>query len=214
MQKSNPGNVSLWLIFVCLLAFIYFPQDNAFKGHPRCSTCQNCTFQTYLPLDPIRTIAVLARLSCCHPKCRPHICLWSIAHPIPSFWNVLPLFSLTQAMLMLGAQLNPNCLQGAFLNKTFIPRGGFLSPGGLSALTICIQQAGLSSLCAPCFPGFLFFFFFFFFFFFSTAPRLYEGSQTRGWIRGTPAGLHDSYSNAGSELLLQSTPLLTATLDP
>ena len=212
MQKSNPGNVSLWLIFVCLLAFIYFPQDNAFKGHPRCSTCQNCTFQTYLPLDPIRTIAVLARLSCCHPKCRPHICLWSIAHPIPSFWNVLPLFSLTQAMLMLGAQLNPNCLQGAFLNKTFIPRGGFLSPGGVSQHLQSASSKLGSPLCVH--PASQAFFLFFFFLLFSTAPRLYEGSETRGWIRGTPAGLHDSYSNAGSELLLQSTPLLTATLDP
>ena len=49
---------------------------------------------------------------------------------------------------------------------------------------------------------------------FWAAPAAYEGSQARGLIRATAAGLHQSYSNAGSEPCLQPTPQLTATLDP
>ena len=40
------------------------------------------------------------------------------------------------------------------------------------------------------------------------------GSQARGQIGTTIADLHHSHSNAGSELPLRPTPLLTATLDP
>ena len=40
----------------------------------------------------------------------------------------------------------------------------------------------------------------------------YEGSQARGQIRAVAAGLH--HSNAGCEPCLQTTPQLTATLDP
>ena len=39
-------------------------------------------------------------------------------------------------------------------------------------------------------------------------------SQARGPIGAVDAGLHHSHSNAGSELCLQPTPQLTATLDP
>ena len=42
----------------------------------------------------------------------------------------------------------------------------------------------------------------------------YGGSQARGRIRAVAAGLHQSHSNAGSELCLQPIPHLTATLDP
>ena len=40
------------------------------------------------------------------------------------------------------------------------------------------------------------------------------GSQARGQIGATAAGLHHSHSNAGSELCLLSTPQLTAMLAP
>ena len=40
------------------------------------------------------------------------------------------------------------------------------------------------------------------------------GSQARGGIGATAAGLRHSHSNAGSEPLLQPTPQFTATLDP
>ena len=42
----------------------------------------------------------------------------------------------------------------------------------------------------------------------------YEGSQARGQIGATAAGLHHSHSKARSELRLQPTPQLTATRDP
>ena len=42
----------------------------------------------------------------------------------------------------------------------------------------------------------------------------YGGSQARGRIRATAAGLRQSHSNAGTELHLQPTPQLTATPDP
>ena len=48
-----------------------------------------------------------------------------------------------------------------------------------------------------------------FFFFFRAAPVAYGGSQTRGRIGATAAGLHHSHSNTGSEQSLQPTPQLT-----
>ena len=57
-------------------------------------------------------------------------------------------------------------------------------------------------------------FFFFFFGLFRAAPMTYGGSQARGLIGATAAGLHHSCSSAGSEPCLQPTPQLTATLDP
>ena len=44
------------------------------------------------------------------------------------------------------------------------------------------------------------------------APSAYGGSQARGRIGATAAGLH--HSNAESEPRLQSKPQLTATPDP
>ena len=44
-----------------------------------------------------------------------------------------------------------------------------------------------------------------------TAPVSYGGSQARGQIGAVTAGLHQSYSNVGSELSLPPTPQLTAT---
>ena len=40
------------------------------------------------------------------------------------------------------------------------------------------------------------------------------GSQARGLIGAVAASLHHSHSNEGSEPRLQSTPQLTATMDP
>ena len=41
-----------------------------------------------------------------------------------------------------------------------------------------------------------------------------EDSKARGVTGAVAAGLHQSHSNTGSELRLQPTPQLTATLDP
>ena len=61
----------------------------------------------------------------------------------------------------------------------------------------------------------LFFFFFFFFFgLFRSETAAYVGSQTRGTIGATAAGLYHSHSNAGSRLHLRSTPQLMAMPDP
>ena len=57
-------------------------------------------------------------------------------------------------------------------------------------------------------------FFFFLFFLFRAARAAYGGSQARGLIGAVAAGLHRSHTNGGSELHLQPTPQLTATLDP
>ena len=46
------------------------------------------------------------------------------------------------------------------------------------------------------------------------APAAYGDSQARGLIGAVATGLRHSHSNAGSELHLQPTPQLTATLDP
>ena len=46
------------------------------------------------------------------------------------------------------------------------------------------------------------------------APSAYGSSQARGPIRAVATSLRHSHSNVGSELHLQPTPRLTATLDP
>ena len=46
------------------------------------------------------------------------------------------------------------------------------------------------------------------------APTAYGGSQAWGLIGAVAASLRQSHSNSGSELNLQPTPQLTATLDP
>ena len=58
------------------------------------------------------------------------------------------------------------------------------------------------------------FLFFFFFVFSRAAPSAYGSSQARGLIGALATGLHQSYSNAGSELRLQPIPQLTATPEP
>ena len=54
----------------------------------------------------------------------------------------------------------------------------------------------------------------FFFWIFKAAPLAYGGSQARGRIRATAAGLHHNHSNRGSELRLRPTPELMAMPDP
>ena len=49
---------------------------------------------------------------------------------------------------------------------------------------------------------------------FRAAPTAHGGSQARGPIGATAAGLHYSHRSAASELCLSPTPLLTALLDP
>ena len=46
------------------------------------------------------------------------------------------------------------------------------------------------------------------------APMAYGGSEARGQIGATAAGLHHSHSHARSEPRLRPTPQLTATPDP
>ena len=53
-----------------------------------------------------------------------------------------------------------------------------------------------------------------FIYFFRATPAAYGGSQVKGRIGATAAGLHHSHSKAGSEPRLQPTPELTAMLDP
>ena len=58
------------------------------------------------------------------------------------------------------------------------------------------------------------FFFFSFSCFFRAAPTAYEGSQAKGQIGATDAGLQHSHSNTGSKPHLGPTPQLMATPDP
>ena len=52
-----------------------------------------------------------------------------------------------------------------------------------------------------------------FFFFFRAALMAYGGSQARGQMGATAAGLHHSHSNGGSQPNLRPTPQLTAMPD-
>ena len=59
-----------------------------------------------------------------------------------------------------------------------------------------------------------YFYFIFFFWLFKAALVAYGGSQARGLIGATAAGLHHSRSNSRSKPRLQPTPQLTAMLYP
>ena len=59
---------------------------------------------------------------------------------------------------------------------------------------------------------YLFIYFVFLLFLWAT-PTAYGGSQARGRIGAVAPSLCQSHSNTGSELSLQPTPQLTATLD-
>ena len=56
--------------------------------------------------------------------------------------------------------------------------------------------------------------FYFFLFLFRATPAAYGGSQARGLIGATAAGLHHSRSNVRSEPRLGPTPQLRAMQDP
>ena len=63
-----------------------------------------------------------------------------------------------------------------------------------------------------CLNEYVFVAFFFFFCLFRATRTAYGGSQARGQIRTVATGL--LHNHAKSELRLQPTPQLTATLDP
>jgi len=88
---------------------------------------------------------------------------------------------------------------------------------------ICLAVAIGKSLSYLSFPlglisilrvGIFFFFLVCFVLLFRVAPAAYGGSQARGPIGAVAAGLHQSHSNAGSELRRRPTPQLMATPDP
>ena len=54
----------------------------------------------------------------------------------------------------------------------------------------------------------------FFFLLFRATPAVHEGSQARGPIRATAAGLRHSHSNTRSELCPWPTPQLMAMSNP
>ena len=61
---------------------------------------------------------------------------------------------------------------------------------------------------------FFIFYFILFFCLFRAKPVAYGGSQARGLIGATAAGLHHSHSNARFESCLRPTPQLLAMKDP
>ena len=63
-------------------------------------------------------------------------------------------------------------------------------------------------------PNHFLFSFFFFFGLSSAARKAHGGSQARGLMRATAAGLRQSHSNSGSEPRLRPPSQLTATPDP
>ena len=68
--------------------------------------------------------------------------------------------------------------------------------------------------CFHCHLSQVFFSFFVFFAISRAAAAAYGASQARSLIRAVAAILHQSHSNAGSELHLRPTQQLMATLDP
>ena len=68
------------------------------------------------------------------------------------------------------------------------------------------QERNVKELILTCLLVKIFFFYLFFFAFFRAAPKAYGGSQPRGQIGATAAGLHHSHSNTRSKPHLQPTP--------
>ena len=101
----------------------------------------------------------------------------------------------------------------------------FLSSFGLISfdlMTPFCLMFGILFLSLLFFFFFSFFFFFFFFFFFwsfvfclfRATLAAYGGSQARGRVGPTAAGLHYSHRNTRSKPCLRPTPQLKATPDP
>ena len=76
------------------------------------------------------------------------------------------------------------------------------------------MQAENENHCFFYFIPYRILFFYFIFCLFRAAPSTYEGSQARGRIGPTAAGLHHSHSIMGSDPHLRLTLQLMATLDP
>ena len=96
----------------------------------------------------------------------------------------------------------------SFLCLSHSPRGDFLR-SVLSGSLLSGLDVGLN--ITKRFGTFLFFLVFCPF---RAAPSAYGGSQARGLIGATAAGLYHSHSNTGSEPCLRPTPQLMATPDP
>ena len=75
-----------------------------------------------------------------------------------------------------------------------------LIPDGLKMLTLLLFYFLFFIFCLFAFPR--------------ATPTTYGDSQARGLIGAAAARLHHSHSNSRSEPLVQSTPQLTAALDP
>ena len=81
-------------------------------------------------------------------------------------------------------------------------------------MLISAEQQSDSVIHVYMFSGFFVLFCFFPFLSFRAMPVVYGGSQARGRMRATAAGLHRSRSHRGSEPPLQPPPQLTAMSDP
>ena len=108
-----------------------------------------------------------------------------------------------------------------------VPRLGFNSRAAAATYTTASAtlylkltgpQQELPIYVCVCLYIYIYFFFFSFsfsfFVFYRAALAAYGGSQARGRIGATAAGLHHSHSNMGSEPRLRPTPQLTAMPDP
>ena len=107
---------------------------------------------------------------------------------------------------------------GIFLHIYVFPIKKAVIPGGWSPLTKLWKR---NFSVGPIFKkatkfGFILCFYFYIYLFslFRATPLAYGGSQARGPIGAVAASLCQSHSNSGSELHLQTTPQLTAMLDP
>ena len=117
---------------------------------------------------------------------------------------------------------------GSAMPRGLVGWGTRFGEGGQPAERRVLEQ-GVMSVCGRLCPGkgqtlatwlpqdprvWAGFFFSFFFLHFRAAPEAYGGSQARGRIGATAAGLRQSHSNARSKPRLQPISQLMVTPDP
>ena len=139
---------------------------------------------------------------------------WQVIIPLTAMFQLLDLLTLdvilfwNQGFLQQGALANPLTMNPSTMPSTaaFLDKGFIIIP--------CVVKKKFYLFYFISFHFISFHFNFLVFCPFRSAPEAHGGSQARGRIRATAAGLHHSHSNSRSKPHLPPTPQLTTTPDP
>ena len=140
---------------------------------------------------------------------------WHMEFPRLGVESELPAYTIATAMQDPSwvYDLHHSSWQHRILNPLGKARDWTYNLMDASVVLYCWAMTGTPKMFGL-FYLFIFVCLFFVFCPFRAVPTTYGGSQARGLIRAVAASLHQSHSNARSELRLWPTPQVMATPDP